>query len=67
MNTNGIGVGLALILMGLLFVFGRHLPFVGHLPGDFEWQLGSARVMVPLGKCVVASVVLTILLRLFGR
>jgi hypothetical protein len=65
MNTHGIGI--ALIVMGALFLFGRCLPFVGRVHGDFEWQLGNAQVMVPLGRCVVASVVLTILMRLFGR
>ena len=46
---------------------GDKLPFrPGRLPGDISVSRGNLRIYVPLGTCIVLSVALTILFRLFA-
>jgi hypothetical protein len=62
-----------LILAGaLILVVGLLWPWLGRiglgrLPGDFSFELGGARIYVPLVTCIVISIVLTLVLRFFGR
>lgn len=49
---------------GLLLLAGKF--GVGKLPGDLMWRRENWTVYVPLGWMVVISVVLTLLLNLFG-
>jgi hypothetical protein len=62
-----------LILLGvLILVVGLLWPWLGRiglgrLPGDFSFEVGGARVYVPLVTCIVISVVLTLIFRFFGR
>jgi hypothetical protein len=64
-----VGVGIA--LLGLLFMLGGRIPFLGNLPGDVSFERGNARFYVPIATSIVVSIVLTIVLnvafRLFGR
>lgn len=49
---------------GLLLLAGKF--GIGRLPGDLMWEGENWTVYVPLGWMVVLSVVLTVLLNLFG-
>ena len=62
-----IAVGILLILLGGLLVLGRHIPFLGRLPGDFTFERKGVHVFFPLATCLVISVVLTVLLNLIFR
>jgi len=57
-------VGLAIAGLGLLMMLGVPL---GRLPGDFYVKRGNFSFYFPLATSIVVSVVLTILLNLFGR
>ena len=57
--------GLLLLTAGLLWPWISQLP-LGRLPGDIAFQRGGAKVYVPVVICIVLSVVLTLLFRLFG-
>jgi hypothetical protein len=62
-----------LILLGvLILVVGLLWPWLGkiglgRLPGDFAFEVGGAKIYVPLVTCIVISVVLSLIFRLFGR
>jgi hypothetical protein len=56
-----------LILLGILFLLGSKLPFVGHLPGDFHIHGKHAHVSLPLGTCLVASMVFSIVMWLLKQ
>jgi hypothetical protein len=62
-----------LILLGvLILVVGLLWPWLGRiglgrLPGDFAFEVGGARIYVPVVTCIVISVVLTLIFRFFGR
>jgi len=61
-----IGVGLALLLIGLAWPWLSRLP-LGHLPGDIVIARPGMRFYFPITTMIVLSVVVSLLLRLFRR
>jgi Protein of unknown function (DUF2905) len=61
-------LGILLALVGVLLVgLGRlHLP-LGRLPGDFSWRGRGWSVSFPLATSILVSVLLSVLLWIFGR
>ena len=59
-------VGLVLAGIGLLLMTGTGLP-LGRLPGDIRFQRDGVTVFIPLGTMLVVSVVLSLLVWVFGR
>ena len=53
-------VGVALIVMG-------RVPFLGRLPGDIAIRRGNWSFYFPLTTSILISVVLSLLLYVFGR
>ena len=60
-------VGGALVVLGALFTLGVRLPGVGRLPGDIVYRKGNFAFYFPLVTCILLSVVVTLLLRIFKR
>ena len=60
--------GAVLLVLGavLLFAGKFHLPF-GRLPGDFVYRGKNTTVYFPLATSLLLSVILTLLMWLFGR
>lgn len=71
MNLSDLGrlLVVAAVLLGLtgavLLLAGR--AGLGRLPGDFSFGGDNARVYLPLGTCLLISIVGTILLNVFRR
>lgn len=59
-----IVAGVVLAAAGTLMVLGVPL---GRLPGDLSFRRGNVSVFVPLTTSVLVSLVLTLLMALFGR
>jgi hypothetical protein len=59
-------VGVLILVVGLLWPWLGRIGF-GRLPGDFTFEVGGAKVYVPLVTCLVISAVLTLIFRFFGR
>jgi hypothetical protein len=59
-------IGVVLVLIGGLAVFGIRLPF-GRLPGDIAIEGERGGIYIPLGSMILVSLVLTILFNLFFR
>ena len=59
-------VGVAIGVVGALLISGVRLPF-GSLPGDLSGGSGNVSWAIPLGTCLVISVVLTVVLNLIVR
>ncbi|MFB6290182.1 MAG: DUF2905 domain-containing protein [Candidatus Bipolaricaulia bacterium] len=53
-----------LIVIGLLFLFGKDIPFIGDLPGDIKFERGNFKFYFPLGTAVLISLGGTLLLNL---
>jgi hypothetical protein len=60
--------GLALLAVGALFwvLEGRGIV-PGRLPGDIVFRRGNFTFAFPIVTCIVLSIVLTLLFRLFNR
>jgi len=57
-------LGLLIAGVGVLVMLG--LP-IGRLPGDFTIRRGNFTFYFPLATSIIASIVLTVILMLFGR
>jgi hypothetical protein len=61
-------LGVVILLLGLLLMFGSRLPFrVGRLPLDFHYQRGNFNLYFPLGTSILISIVLTLIFSLLNR
>ena len=60
-------LGLLLTAAGLIMWLLGALPFVGRLPGDISIERGNFRFFFPLATCLALSLLLTLVLTLFGR
>lgn len=61
-----IGGGIALVIIGLIVLYGRFLR-LGSLPGDFTWSGRGWQVTFPIVTCIIISIILTVVLNLIGR
>ena len=61
-----IVIGVVLIGAGLLWLAGSRLG-LGHLPGDIVIERENFRLYLPLGSCLVISVLLSAALWIIGR
>ena len=60
--------GVALVVLGLLFMLGEKLPIrLGHLPGDFEIRGKNSVFYFPLMTCLLLSVVLSLVMWLLRK
>jgi len=59
--------GVILVGVGLFLLVAPKIPYLGKLPGNFTWQRGRLTVYVPLGTCLLISVILTLILSLWRR
>lgn len=59
--------GGVMILIGVVFAVGAKIPFVGKLPGDFIFKGKNFTIHLPLATGIVLSIIITIILNLFGR
>ena len=55
------------MLIGIIMAAGDKIPFLGKLPGDFTIKGRSISLYFPLMTGIVISIVLTVILNIFGR
>jgi len=60
-------LGAAAVLVGVLLVLAPRIPWLGRLPGDVLIRRGTFTFYFPLVTCIVVSLILTLILNLFGR
>ncbi|WP_341479107.1 DUF2905 domain-containing protein [Heliobacterium chlorum] len=60
-------VGAGLLIFGGLFWLLSQFISLGKLPGDISWQKGNVSFYFPLASSLLLSLILTLLLNLFGR
>ncbi|GAI16441.1 hypothetical protein ES705_42886 [subsurface metagenome] len=57
--------GIILIILGVIFLLAGKLPFYGRLPGNIVIQRKNFVFYFPLGLCILISIILTIIFRIF--
>lgn len=60
-------MGVVLVVVGALMMFGPKIPFLGRLPGDIHLRGKNWSFHFPIVTSIVVSIILTILLNLFTR
>jgi hypothetical protein len=60
-------LGVVLILVGLAFMFGDKIPFIGRLPGDIFIKKEKFSFYFPITTSILISIVLTILFSIFRK
>ncbi len=64
-----LGVGALVALVGVVLIVAERFPGlrIGRLPGDIAVERDRWRLYFPLGTSILLSIVLSLLLWLFGR
>ena len=62
-----IVLGIAIVVLGVLFAFGGRIPWLGHLPGDIYIQRGRFSFYFPITTCIVVSALISLVLYHFRR
>jgi hypothetical protein len=62
-----VAAGIVLVLVGALVWSGVGRGWFGRLPGDVNYSRGNFSFHFPIVTCILLSVLLTIVLRLFRR
>ena len=60
-------LGLILIGIGILIILFAKIPFISRLPGNIVVERENFAFHFPLGFCIFASIILTLLLNLFFK
>ena len=59
--------GIMLVVAGILVSLFGKVPGIGRLPGDIYLRKGSFTFYFPLTTCLLLSLVLTLVLTIFGK
>jgi Protein of unknown function (DUF2905) len=60
-------IGIALVILGLIFALVGKIPWLGSLPGDITIQRERFTFYFPLTTCILISVIITLVLYFFRR
>ena len=60
-------VGVGLVVVGALLWAGVGKGWLGQLPGDVHYSKGNFSFHFPIVTCIVLSILITVLLRLFRK
>lgn len=60
-------VGVVLMILGALFMFGGRILWLGHIPGDINIERRNFRFYFPISTCVIISVILIAIMWLLKR
>jgi len=71
-DVSGIGkilliIGLVIAGIGVLFLLGGKIPWIGRLPGDFYYKGKHFTFYFPLATSIVVSIILTIIIMFINR
>lgn len=60
-------LGILLVVIGLAFMFGDKIPYIGRLPGDIYVKKERFSFYFPLTTSIIISIILTILFSIFKK
>jgi hypothetical protein len=60
-------MGGVLIILGLLFIFAQHIPFLGKLPGDIVVKKENFSFYFPVVTFLIISIIVTVIINVILR
>ncbi len=54
-------IGLFIIILGIIFLFARRIPWIGRLPGDIVIERKNFNLYIPITTSIILSILLTII------
>jgi len=54
-----IVIGLLIVGIGLIWLLGPSIPWLGKLPGDIRFEGENTKVYIPITTCILLSLFLT--------
>jgi hypothetical protein len=61
-------IGLLVVVVGVIVQFAPQLlSWFGKLPGDIKYEKGNTKFFFPITTMIIVSIVLSLLLRFFGK
>ena len=60
-------VGIIIVVLGLIFIFGDRIPFLGKLPGDILIKKDGVSFYFPVVTFLLLSVILTLIINFILR
>ena len=61
-------IGIVVVVVGVILQFAPQLlSWFGKLPGDIKYEKGNTKFFFPITTMIIVSVVLSLLLRFFGK
>ncbi|MBI2469988.1 MAG: DUF2905 domain-containing protein [Planctomycetes bacterium] len=60
-------VGIIMIVVGGLFMFGSKIPFIGRLPGDIAIQKKNFSFYFPITTSIIISIILSFIMWLLSK
>ena len=60
-------IGVFFIVLGLIFIFGSKIPYIGRLPGDIYIKKGNFIFYFPLTSSILISIILTLIFSIITR
>ena len=61
-------IGLVVVVAGVILQFAPQLlSWFGKLPGDIKYEKGNTKFFFPITTMIIVSIVLSLLLRFFGK
>jgi len=60
-------LGIILIVVGIAFLFGDKIPYIGKLPGDIYIKKERFSFYFPITTGIIISIILTILFSIFRK
>jgi hypothetical protein len=59
--------GVILVIVGLAFMFGDKIPYIGKLPGDIYIKKERFSFYFPITTSIIISIILTIIFSIFRK
>jgi len=60
-------LGIILVVIGLIFVYIKDIPFIGKLPGDVYIKKKNFTFYFPITTSIIVSILITLILYFFKR
>jgi uncharacterized protein HemY len=62
-----IFIGLFLLILGVLFLWGDKIPIIGKLPGDIHIKKENYSLYIPITSFILLSLLISLIIFLFRR